>query len=83
MMVYLIPFPFPPPQINVPPGILVYVFQSPLCFLNAAVFTENLEAAVGIKPKRNGLEKNGCVKQIITKVGSIVYNVCTCMYLYL
>lgn len=58
---------------NVPSGTLVYVFKSPLCFLNTAVFTETLELAAGIKTKGTGIERDGCIKQIIKKVCSIHY----------
>eukprot|EP00731_Ephydatia_muelleri_P022025 Em0014g616a len=55
-------------KMNVPSGTLVYVFKSPLCFLNTAVFTETLELAAGIKTKGTGIERDGCIKQIIKKI---------------
>ena len=57
-----------PPQINTIPGLLIFRFQAPLCFVSSYVFRSRLEQAAQMDCTEWKKKNEGILKKIITKV---------------
>jgi MFS superfamily sulfate permease-like transporter len=55
------------------PGIIIFRFFSPLCYLNTGVFRAKLVLKAGIDPTVNEDEGTGCWKAAYNKVVCCVY----------
>ena len=56
-------------QVSPVPGVMIFRFQAPLCFVNSGVFRARLEIACNVYKKINVDEHNGCIKQLFLMVG--------------
>ena len=53
------------------PGVVIFRFQAPLCFINSGVFRARLEIACDIYVYKNKVDKkepNGCIKELLLLV---------------
>lgn len=50
------------------PGVIIFRFQAPLCFVNSGVFRARLELACNVYKKINDKEPNGCIKELFLMV---------------
>ena len=55
-------------QINTIPGLLIFRFQAPLCFLSSYVFRRRLEQAAQMDLREWGKKNDGILKKLVTKV---------------
>ena len=58
-------------QVSPVPGVMIFRFQAPLCFVNSGVFRARLEIACNVYKKINVDEHNGCIKQLFLMVGEL------------
>ena len=57
-----------PIQVSAIPGVMIFRFQAPLCFVNSGVFRSRLEIACNVYKKINVEERDGCIKQLFLMV---------------
>ena len=55
-------------QVQHIPGVLIYRFQAPLCFVNGKVFRSRLEMAANLDKKGMNKREPGCIEQLVSKV---------------
>lgn len=55
-------------QLEKIPGILIFRFLAPLCFLSSPAFRKRLELAAQIEKIHWNKEKGGCLKTLFLKV---------------
>ena len=65
-------------QVKPVPGVVIFRFQAPLCFINSGVFRARLEIACDIyKNKMGKKEPNGCIKELFLLVCCMIIIMCT------
>ena len=57
------------------PGVIIFQFQAPLCFINSGVFRARLELECNIDKNTGREEPNGCIKELFQMVGCITMGV--------
>lgn len=50
------------------PGVMIFRFQAPICFINSGVFRARLEIACNVYKKMAEREPNGCLKELFLLV---------------
>ncbi len=55
-------------QIKPVPGVLIYRFLGPVCFVNSRVFRARLEMMVGLYGQMTATPKDGCLQQLYQSV---------------
>ena len=55
-------------QLEKIPGILIFRFLAPLCFLSSPAFRRRLELAAQMDKKHWNKEEGGCLKTLFVKV---------------
>lgn len=60
------------------PGVMIFRFQAPICFVNSGVFRARLEIACNVYKNMAEREPNGCLKELFLLVSDAHYQqVCT------
>lgn len=55
-------------QVKSLPGVVIYRFQAPLCFINCKVFQARLDIVCGIDRRAASDDKPGCIQILFYKV---------------
>ena len=61
----------PPSQIKEIPGVVIFRFQGPVCYINSKVFVARLRMACKLE-RSNALEEPGCLKVLFHRVSVCV-----------
>ncbi len=70
----LSPLPLTTYQISPVPGVLIYRFLGPVCFVNSRVFRARLEMTAGLYGKITATQKDGCLQQLYQSVNLYTIN---------
>lgn len=57
-----------PPQVSTMPGVVIFRFQAPLCFINTSVFRRRLEILVDFNASSMNKDEAGIVNRIARSV---------------
>ncbi len=60
-------------QIKPVPGVLIYRFLGPVCFVNSRVFRARLEMMAGLYGQMAATPKDGCLQQLYQSVSRDEY----------